>query len=262
MATIELLRAVTPSLSAAPILNAFADAARAAGDEVRETRGYEGRSEWLVLQGVGERMHDAARRAHLRGGGGHVLMWDFGYWDRAKITGHMRMSIDHDHPQAWLDRMPLDASRSVPTLREDADPSGHVLLIGLGRKSRKYLGAADWERNTYARLTERFPGRRVIFKPKVGDFTRLPCETAAAETPIEELLRGAALLVCKHSNCAVDAAIAGVEFEAEDGAAMWLQQREFNPANRLEFLQRLAWWQYKPHEAAQAWAFAKQVVST
>lgn len=259
MATVELLRAVTPSLSAAPILNAFAEAARAAGDEVRETRGYEGRSEWLVLQGVGDRMHDAARRAHLLKHGRHVLLWDFGYWDREKITGHMRMSIDHDHPQDWLDRTPLDASRAVPVLREDADPAGPIVLIGLGRKSRKYLNALYWERRAHADLVRRFPGRRIIFKPKPGDPTRVPCEMVPADTPIEELLKGASLLVCRHSNCAVDAVIAGVEFEAEDGAAMWLQARGFTRANRLEFLQRLAWWQYKPHEAAPAWSFAKQV---
>ena len=106
----------------------------------------------------------------------------------------------------------------------------------------------------------RFPGRRIVFKPKGSDPLRLPCERADPETPIEELLRGSALVVCRHSNCAVDAVIAGVEFEAEDGAATWLRGREFTPANRLEFLQRLAWWQYKPHEAAPAWSFAKQVV--
>lgn len=258
MPSVELLRAVTPSLSAAPILNAFADAARAAGDEVRETHGYEGRSEWLVLQGVGDRMHDAARRAHVRQGG-HVLMWDFGYWDREKITGRMRMSIDDDHPQRWLDATPIDPGRTVPALREDGDPAGPIVLIGLGRKSRKYLRAGEWERRVHADLVRRFPGRRIIFKPKPGDPTRVPCETVPADTPIEELLKGASLLVCRHSNCAVDAAIAGVEFEAEDGAAVWLQARGFTRANRLEFLQRLAWWQYKPHEAALAWSFAKRV---
>lgn len=261
MTSVELLRAVKPSLSAEPILAAVAAAARATGDEVRETRGYEGRSEWLVLQGVGDRMHNAARRAHIRRGG-HVLLWDFGYWDREKMTGHMRMSIDHDHPQAWLDHTPLNTHRAVPALREDSDPDGHILLVGLGRKSRRYLNAPNWERTAYAELVRRFPGRRIIFKPKPGDAVRLPCETADAETPIEHLLRGAARLVCRHSNCAVDAAIAGVEFEAEDGAATWLQARGFTPANRLEFLRRLAWWQYKPTESALAWSFAKQVVKT
>ena len=258
MATVELLRAVVASVSAAPILDAFAEAVRQAGDDLRETQAYEGRSDWLVLHGVGGRMHDAARRAHLQRGG-HALVWDFGYWDRAKVTGHMRMSINTDHPQQWLDRTP-PGGRTTPTLREDADPAGPILLIGLGRKSRKYLNASDWERRAYAELVRRFPGRRIVFKPKGVDPLRLPCERADPETPIEELLRGSALVVCRHSNCAVDAVIAGVKFEAEDGAATWLRGREFTPANRLEFLRRLAWWQYKPHEASVAWSFAKQVV--
>lgn len=264
MASVELLRAVAPSASAAPILDAFAEAARAAGDEVRETEGYEGRSDWLVLQGVGHPMHDAARRAQLQRGG-RVIVWDFGYWHREKVTGHMRMSIDTDHPQRWLDRTPSDPERweaaRIP-LREDADPEGHILLMGLGRKSRKYLNAMDWERRTYAELAQRFPGRRIIFKPKPNGGVALRCETVPVDRSPEELLRGAALVVCRHSNYAVDAAIAGVQFEAEDGAAMWLQAREFTPANRLDFLRRLAWWQYLPSEAGFAWSFAKRLVNT
>lgn len=260
MTSVELLRAVAPSASAAPILNAVASAVRAAGDTLVETCGYEGRSDWLILQGVGYPTHHAARRAQLRRGG-RVLMWDFGYWDREKEIGHMRMSIDDDHPQNWLDRTPPDASRPVPQLREDGDPDGHILLVGLGRKSRKYLGAADWERHAYARLTRQYPGRRIVFKPKPGDAMRLPCETAHPDTPIEDLLRGASLVVCRHSNVAVDATIAGVPSQAEDGAAVWIQRRAFTPVNRLDFLQRLARWQYKPPEASAAWAFAKQVVT-
>jgi hypothetical protein len=156
-------------------------------------------------------------------------------------------------PERW-DRL------KVP-LREDADTAGPVLLIGLGHKSRAYLRLPYWERDMQASLQKRFPGRQIIFRPKGKDRTQLPCKTDR-ETPIDHLLLGSSLVVCRHSNCAVDATIAGVPFEAQDGAAIWLQRREFTPANRLEFLRRLAWWQWRADEAAQAWAFAKQVTST
>jgi hypothetical protein len=262
MASIEILRAHAPSSSGEPMLAALSLAAKEAGDTVKETRSFEGRSDWLILFGVGAPVNDSARNAQLARGG-RVLMWDLGYVDRQKVVGNLRMSIDSDHPQQWLDSTPIAGDRwdrLGVALREDADAQGPILLIGLGRKSRAYLNAPNWERDAYKRLRQRFPERRIVFRPKGRDLTRLPCETDAL-TPIAALLRGASLVVCRHSNVAVDAAIAGVPFEAENGAAMWLQQRDFTPANRLEFLQRLSMWQWRSTEAAQAWAFAKEVAS-
>lgn len=244
------------------MLAAMAAAAKAAGDHVKETGSFEGRSDWLVLYGVGAAMNDEARNAQLARGG-RVLLWDLGYIERKKVVGHLRMSIDTDHPQQWLDKTPADGARwrrLGVELREDADEAGPILLIGIGRKSRAYLKTGNWERTAYENLVRRFPGRRIVFRPKGRDETRLPCDRDET-TPIAELLRGASLVVCRHSNVGVDAAIAGVPFEAENGAAMWLQQREFTPVNRMKFLQRLAFWQWRATEAAQAWAFAKQVVN-
>jgi hypothetical protein len=263
MASVEILRAHKLSLSAEPMLSALAAAAREAGDQVKETGRFAGGSDWLVLFGVGAAVNDSARRAQLARGG-RVLMWDLGYVDRKKAVGHLRMSIDRDHPQDWLEKteaLPMRWARLGVPLREEADAAGPVLLIGLGRKSRAYLHLPFWERDVLSGLQKRFPGRQIIFRPKGKDRTHLPCMTDR-ETQIDELMRGASLVVCRHSNCAVDATIAGVPFEAQDGAAMWLQHREFTPANRLAFLQRLAWWQWRADEAAQAWAFAKQVTST
>lgn len=261
MATVEILRARKASTTGEPMLRAMADAARKAGDTVVETRAFQGCCDWLIVFGVGAPVNDEARHQQiaLRG---RVLHWDHGYVGRQKVTGYLRMSIDSDHPQQWMDRTPGDASRWLRhgiKLREDASKSGPILLIGLGRKSRAYLNTPDWERQAYEQLRKRFPGRTILFRPKGEDDTRLPCEQDAA-TPIEKLLRGASLVVCRHSNVAVDAAVAGVPFEAEDGAAMWLQQREYTPENRLEFLKRLAFWQWRSIEAPQAWAFAKEIV--
>ena len=261
MASVEILRARAPSESGESMLAAIAMAARSAGDNVKETRDFQGKSDWLVLYGVGAAVNDAARKAQIARGG-RVLMWDLGYWDRKKVVGHLRMSIDTDHPQQWLDKTPADNSRWRRfgiELREDSNEAGPILLIGIGRKSRVYLKTENWERAAYENLVRRFPGRRIVFRPKGRDEKRLPCEMDGI-TPIEDLLRGASLVVCRHSNVAVDAAIAGVPFECENGAAMWLQQREFTRVNRLKFLQRLAFWQWRATEATQAWAFAKQVI--
>ena len=81
-------------------------------------------------------------------------------------------------------------------------------------------------------------------------------------TPIQELLRGASLVICRHSNVAVDACIAGIPVECEDGAARWLYAA--GPVQPIErrasFLRRLAWWQWQCDEMEDAWKFLGRFV--
>ena len=183
-----------------------------------------------------------------------------GYFGRKKLVGYLRVSIDTDHPQDWLDATPADPSRwnaHKIRLREDVHAMGHIILVGLGHKSRSYLGLPNWERDKLAELRRRFPEHEVIYRPKPRrPFPNLSCTTDDT-SPIEALLQNAALVVCRHSNVAVDAAIAGVPFECENGAAMWLLRRPFTYESRLEFLRKLAWWQWHKGEAQQAWSFIR-----
>jgi len=259
--TVEILSARRRSSTAAPMLDAIEAAARAAGDEVILTETYRGGSDWLVLFGVGAEAHAAARAAHVPRGT-HAILFDLGYFGRRKgPDGFLRVSIDRDHPQHLLDRAPDDggarwAEHGI-ALRDDADPAGPIILVGLGAKSRIYLEAEDWELDKLAELERRFPDRRIIHRPKPGqEFRRLRCDRDET-TPIDDLLRGASLVVARHSNVAAEAVVAGVPFEAEDGAAAWLNGREYNLANRREFLHRLAWFQWRAAEAPQAWQFLK-----
>jgi len=260
---VEILRGRKTSSSAEPMLAGIAKAAQAAGDEVIETRKFHGGCDCLVLFGVGAAVHDQARRAQLKRGG-RVVSWDLGYFGRAKATGFLRLSIDKDHPQHLLDRTSPDPTRWERfgiELRADGDPAGPILLIGLGPKSRRYLHHADWELHKLIELEKRFPGRQVLHRPKPGhEYPKLRCERDT-DTPIDELLKGCSLVVCHHSNVAVDAAVAGVPFEASDGAAVWLAERPYTPENRLDFLRRLAWWQWKATEAGEAWPFIKEMLA-
>lgn len=224
------------------------------------TQAYKGASDWLILYGVGAPDRDLARDQHVASKR-HVLMWDLGYWGRDE---YMRCSIDHDHPQAYLDKTEPEYDRWWDfriNLREDADPEGHIILVGLGRKSRAYLHEEEWEQKRLKKLRARFPGREIIYRPKPkSPILKLDCRIDSV-SPIEALLVGAAMVSCRHSNVAVDAAIAGVPFECDDGAAMWLQARAYTVGNRLDFLRRLAWWQWRPDEAANAWAFIQKVAA-
>lgn len=257
---VEVLRGKTPPPTGEVMLHALTDALRRCGDSFVETEDYRGDSPWLMLFGVGAPKHYAARDLHVASGR-RVMLWDLGYFGRQKLTGYCRGSLDHDHPQAWLDKAPQDGTRWAAhglRLREDYKPDGHIVLVGLGRKGRVYHGEG-WEERKYAELVQRFPDRRIVYRPKRhSDPLVLPCKRAA-DGQIQDVLRGASLVVCRHSNVAVDAVVAGVPFEAEDGAAMWLVGKEWNKANRLDFLQRLAWFQWRPDEAARGWAFFKGV---
>jgi hypothetical protein len=244
------------------MLNALVGAIGGDGSDVVKTSSYKGKSDILILYGVGSPDRNAARKKHVASGR-HVVMWDMAYFGRQKSVGYLRCSIDHDHPQAYLERTPNDSRRWDVlniSLREDADPEGHIILVGLGRKSRSYLQLKEWERDRLEELRTRFPEREIIYRPKPGSpAMKLDCKIDA-DSPIESLLLGASLVSCRHSNVASDAAVAGVPFECDDGAAMWLQAKEFTRDNRLDFLRRLAHWQYKASEAPEAWQFLKGMV--
>lgn len=246
------------------MLRALCDAALRAGDSAFVTSAYRGNCELLVLYGVGAMDRAAARKQHVASGR-RVLLWDLGYFAREKITGHLRCSIDHDHPQHLLDRTPDNSTRWDRLgidLRKDRDPAGPILLIGLGTKSRTYLDQPNWELNKLHELRARFPGRRIIYRPKPGHTSPiLAIETAPTGTDIQTLLKGASLVVCRHSNVACDAVIQGVPFEAEDGAATWLTDKPYTEENRKRFLRKLAWWQYRASEAREAWQFLKPMVT-
>lgn len=211
--------------------------------------------DWLMTWGAGHPAHAAAIARH-RGPWG---AWDIGYFGE----GFYRVGVNRWHPTALqIDRTRSDEGRWAQHgigLREDADPAGPILLIGMGPKSKLFLGLHDWEARTLKSLRLRYPDRRIRFRPKPGrPFRAMGCEISM-ELEIEDALRGASLVVCRHSNVAIDACIAGIPAECEDGAAAWLQGRPFEVATRIDFLQRVACWQWRPSEAVQAWKFIEEM---
>lgn len=259
---VEILRGQGPSPTADAMLRAMTQAIRKSGHKVRETTTYAGDSDLLLLFGVGAPSHAIARQKHVASGR-HALLFDLGYFSRKKITGYVRMTIDHDHPQAWIGKTEPKPDRWAVhgiDLREDFHPAGPVILVGLGRKARSYLGDPDWEVKEFQRIKSEYPGRKIIYRPKPKHpFPPLKCEVDQ-DSKIEDLLKGASLAACRHSNVAVDAIIAGVPFDAIDGAAMWMKGRDYLPETRLDFLRRLSYWQWKSTEADQCWKFAQSML--
>jgi hypothetical protein len=221
-----------------------------------------GRATVLMTYGPGDKVRKQWLAEH-RARGGVTVIWDMGYFATKDFVGAMRFSANEWHPQHLMDRAPADGSRwdalRLP-LRADANPKGPIILVGMGPKTRAIIDETDWESRMFVKLRKRHPGRQIIFRPKPGrPHPTLPCETDG-HSPIESLLKGASLVVCRHSNVACDAVLAGVPFEASDGAARWLADKPYTPENRLEFLRRLMWFNWRPDEAAAAWGMVLKCV--
>lgn len=219
----------------------------------------------LVIYGCGSPERTARLKAH-RAAGGHVICLDRGYFGRTVRAPqeHYRIALDQLHVSPeHLDLTPTNDARFARfgiDLRNDYAERGHVVVAGLGIKSRAGLNLHTWEANTLARAQKRFPDRRVMYRPKLHgvkglDTVRWPWTDGI--NSIEHVLRGASLAIVRHSNVAVDACIAGIPVECEDGAARWLYQS--NPQQttfrRLSFLQRLAWWNWRVDEMGDMWRF-------
>lgn len=218
----------------------------------------------LVVYGMGGADRLPISERHMAAGG-VCVSWDLGYWQRKGPANvrKMRVSINGMHPQQWVMRGKYPGSRrwdeSGLEIRQAGNPKGPVVLVGNGPKSNA-IGAATWAAVTSRELRALFPGRQIVYRPKpkrpfdVGvDFDLVD------RGPIDDLISGASLVVCRHSNVAVDACRLDVPVACEDGAAAaiypTLAEWERQPSARVrrEFLHRLAWWQWSASEARQAW---------
>lgn len=233
------------------------------GIQVKVSERWTKSSNLLMSYGLGHPQRRHWTEAHVKSGG-RLIGWDLSYWDRENA---MRCTVDNLHPWRLMKDMPADRwEASGIQLREDANPEGPVILIGMGRKSRAQFAMEDraWERAALKEIQRQFPNKEIIYKPKREEDVLRGCRTVNG--PIEAALRGASLVVCRHSNVAVDACIAGVPVICEDGAAKAIYNNDLsNPVNpskaeRLRFLQNLAYWQWKPSEARDAWKFLKTVL--
>ena len=273
MATsVEILISGDESVIGREVVKEATVAARELGLSVCVTTFFRGGSDWLCLWGVGHKDRDAARVKQISAGW-RTACWDLGYIKAGKIPreSYLRVSVDYNHPWRMFDQTPTDLSRLLclgVLLREDFDQGGPVILIGIGPKSRSHLGLNDRESKKLIELKDRFPNRQILYRPKPffkrGKYINRDKHIMwplTGEGPIEEVLYGASLVVCRHSNVAVDACVAGVPVECEDGAAFWLYRNGTSPnvKQRIDFLGRLAWWQYRTDEQVGAWKFLQTV---
>jgi hypothetical protein len=208
-------------------------------------------SAWLVLYGLGgaDRFGYASRS--------RLMSFDLGYWERKCANRKFRVAVNGLHsPQLIMGGKPPGAGRwlcSGLTMQQSGALRGPVLLVGNGPKSNA-VGANGWAAAKSREL--KALGLPVLYRPKPGK----PEEPGVihdgiAEGEIEDVLARVSLVVCRHSNVAVDACRLGVPVVCEDGAAAAIYpaamaDRDKQPARQVreEFLHRLAWWQWSREE--------------
>lgn len=212
---------------------------------------YTGRCEILLTYGTGHLVRRPWWNKH-RASGRHCIGLDMGY-----TAGYMRATVDHDHPQRLVRDEQSDRWDALAIeLRDDFDPTGPGIVVGMGQKALRThaLRHLQWEVKAAAKI--RAMGLEPVHRPKKQRGPYMP-GMKVAHGPIEDVLRGAALVVCRHSNVAVDACIAGIPVICEDGIAHALYSKTSTPSReeRLKFLHSMAYWQWKPSEAKDAWNY-------
>lgn len=217
----------------------------------------------LMLYGMGAPDRFRTALDHVAAGG-LLVAWDIGYWGRKGDLPErkLRVSINGLHPSAFVMRGAVPDARRWQSARTEVSPdagdaSGPVVLVGNGPKSNA-AGAAGWAAAKSREIRDVMPNATVVYRPKPRrPFEQgVDCDHVDAISPIDAVLRRASLVVCRHSNVAVDACRLGVPVVCEDGAAAAiyprrLEDRANQPTHetRVEFLRRLAWWQWSTNEA-------------
>lgn len=224
---------------------------------------------WLILWGWGGRVQQAAIQSQLARGG-HVLSLDIGYFNRAKKA--VRISVDSNHPQRLLKYANCDSrwKRLGIQLEDLYNEQGHIVLAGLGPKSRDLYGysGTEFERGVVARIKAAIPDTRIVYRPKPNNKEILDGCEDGSEGDIRQCLDGASLCVVHHSNVAVDCAIYGVPCACVDGAGAFLYGSEIargagmaTRAARLDFLQRVAWFNWEQGEEREMLRFVDSIAN-
>jgi hypothetical protein len=213
----------------------------------------------LVVWGAGKSETAAGVEQYVRNGG-RAICWDVGYWGKC-----LRLAFDGHHPSFLPEPNEYRGRVNPVALRSEHDPDGHIVLVGIGPKSRHM--AHSWEADALRKVREAYPGRRIVYRPKPNrEYVELPGVETDGRSKIEDVLRGASLVVTRHSNVGIDACIAGIPVVTDMGVAAFLYRGPLDHptrpthSQRRQFLDSVAWLNWRDDEARSAalWSFLQR----
>lgn len=219
----------------------------------------------LVIYGLGG--PDRAKYATR----GNVISFDLGYWNRKGPDRSYRVSYGGFHCPGLIFKGPDpgDGRQGPMEVLEQVNREGPIMLVGNGPKSEA-IGATGWSAKKQAEIRQTFPGIPIMYRPKPKRPVERGVDAEIISTePIEEALSKASLVVCRHSNVAVDACKAGIPVVCDDGAAASIypasladHQKQPSLEKRKEFLRRLAYWQWtrRECESGEFWHWMKGII--
>lgn len=220
----------------------------------------------LVLYGYGGKAQQKAIRMHR----GTLFTFDLGYWRRlgAINNRNFRFTINGFHPKCVMDGERPSAQRwnnSGFQIKTAKIRSRDIMLIGNAPKTLAIM-ANGWTAKKSSEIRREFKGSKIIYRPKPGR----PLEKGVdydilSQGEISLELRRAGLVVCRHSNVAVDSCIRGIPVVCDDGAAAAIYPSKLEDCKdqpcidtRTEFLHRLAYWQWSANEAELFWQWLRK----
>lgn len=276
---VEIVRFQPENSRGVEMFTALKKAAPAAGIDVIETSAYRGESRWMMAWGPGAPARRDAIRTHVAKGGRAIAL-DLAYWQR---ESKVRISFDGPHPQAFVMRKNLPTDRYANDILNGVraefyghdgkswNPNGPIVIAGLGPKALVQYGEqaiSEWEADMMRACRARW-SRPIIYRPKKAENAAPGWASSVSRGgAIEDVLRGASLVITWHSNVAVDAIRMGIPVVCRDGAAAAVCPSELPdqpvplPVEvRDRFLANLAWFQWAPSEASACWRFLQEQLS-
>lgn len=168
-------------------------------------------------------------KAYCNAHGGRMVYVDLGYWGRregGRWTGYHKVIVNDRHPNLYLQEWKAPPDRLArfhvePQPRRTAGED--VLVCGMSDKGARAVGyePEQWERQMIESL-HAVTTRQIVYRPKPSwkDARPLPgAGYSGKERTFEQQLAFTHAVVTRHSNCALEAMLAGVPAWASDGVA-------------------------------------------